>query len=64
MDADHPDDSDNVDKGPNDELKELGDTFDAMLDRLDAAFDAQRRRSFFKSAEQRFRSDQIEVLSQ
>ncbi len=30
-------------KGPNDELKELGDTFDSMLDRLDAAFEAQRR---------------------
>jgi signal transduction histidine kinase len=30
-------------KGPNDELKELGDTFDSMLDRLDATFDAQRR---------------------
>lgn len=29
--------------GPNDELKEFGDTFDAMLDRLNAAFDAQRR---------------------
>jgi signal transduction histidine kinase len=30
-------------KGPDDELKELGDTFDSVLDRLDAAFDAQRR---------------------
>lgn len=29
--------------GPTDELKELGDTFDAMLERLDAAFAAQRR---------------------
>jgi signal transduction histidine kinase len=29
--------------GPNDELKELADTFDRMLARLDAAFDAQRR---------------------
>ena len=29
--------------GPDDELKELADTFDAMLARLDAAFDAQRR---------------------
>jgi signal transduction histidine kinase len=29
--------------GPDDELKELGDTFDAMLARLDGAFDAQRR---------------------
>jgi signal transduction histidine kinase len=29
--------------GPDDELKELGDTFDAMLERLDAAFAAQRR---------------------
>lgn len=29
--------------GPPDELKELADTFDAMLGRLDAAFDGQRR---------------------
>ncbi len=29
--------------GPDDELKELADTFDSMLARLDAAFDAQRR---------------------
>jgi len=29
--------------GPADELKELGDTFDAMLERLDASFAAQRR---------------------
>ena len=29
-------------EGPNDELKELADTFDAMLDRLGAAFAAQR----------------------
>jgi signal transduction histidine kinase len=28
--------------GPDDELKELADTFDAMLDRLQAAFEAQR----------------------
>jgi signal transduction histidine kinase len=30
-------------QGPDDELKELADTFDRMLGRLDAAFDAQRR---------------------
>ncbi len=30
-------------EGPPDELKELADTFDAMLGRLDAAFDSQRR---------------------
>lgn len=29
--------------GPQDELKELADTFDAMLARLEAAFDSQRR---------------------
>ncbi len=29
--------------GPSDELKELADTFDAMLGRLEAAFDSQRR---------------------
>ncbi len=30
-------------EGPDDELKELADTFDGMLDRLAAAFDSQRR---------------------
>ena len=29
--------------GASDELKELADTFDGMLERLDAAFAAQRR---------------------
>lgn len=29
--------------GPRDEIKELADTFDAMLERLDRAFDGQRR---------------------
>ncbi|GAC1440960.1 MAG: HAMP domain-containing sensor histidine kinase [Mycobacteriales bacterium] len=29
--------------GPEDELKQLADTFDAMLDRLQSAFEAQRR---------------------
>ncbi|MFJ9948195.1 sensor histidine kinase [Kitasatospora sp. NPDC091207] len=29
--------------GPNDEVRELADTFDAMLDRLDRGFTAQRR---------------------
>jgi signal transduction histidine kinase len=30
-------------QGPDDELKDLADTFDAMLERLDRAFDSQRR---------------------
>ncbi|MEV7671095.1 ATP-binding protein [Streptomyces sp. NPDC088752] len=30
-------------RGPDDELKELGDTIDALLGRLEAAFDSQRR---------------------
>jgi signal transduction histidine kinase len=30
-------------QGPDDELKELADTFDRMLSRLDTAFDSQRR---------------------
>jgi signal transduction histidine kinase len=30
-------------KGPQDEIKDLADTFDRMLDRLGGAFDAQRR---------------------
>jgi len=30
-------------RGPQDEFKELADTFDAMLERLDRAFDSQRR---------------------
>lgn len=30
-------------RGPNDEIKELADTFDDMLDRLAASFDSQRR---------------------
>jgi signal transduction histidine kinase len=30
-------------RGPDDELKELGDTFDGLLSRLDAAFGAQQR---------------------
>jgi len=29
--------------GPNDEIKQLGNTFDGLLERLEAAFDAQRR---------------------
>ena len=40
--------------GPDDELKELADTFDAMLARLDAAFDSQRR--FVDSASHELRT--------
>jgi signal transduction histidine kinase len=29
--------------GPDDELKELGDKFDGLLERLDASFSAQRQ---------------------
>jgi len=29
--------------GPHDEMKDLADTFDAMLERLDRSFDGQRR---------------------
>src|SRR5262249_60735142 len=29
--------------GPQDEIKDLADTFDAMLERLDRSFDSQRR---------------------
>jgi signal transduction histidine kinase len=40
--------------GPDDELKELADTFDAMLARLDAAFGSQRR--FVASASHELRT--------
>jgi signal transduction histidine kinase len=40
--------------GPRDELKELADTFDAMLERLDRAFAAQRR--FVASASHELRT--------
>jgi signal transduction histidine kinase len=40
--------------GPPDELKELADTFDGMLARLDAAFDSQRR--FVASASHELRT--------
>lgn len=40
-------------QGPEDELKELADTIDAMLDRLQAAFEAQRRFSAEASHELR-----------
>jgi signal transduction histidine kinase len=40
--------------GPDDELRELGDTLDAMLDRLQAAVDAQRR--FVSNASHELRS--------
>ena len=40
--------------GPDDELKELGDTFDGLLSRLEAAFGAQRR--FVANASHELRS--------
>ena len=40
--------------GPGDELKDLGDTVDALLDRLQAAFDAQR--NFVASASHELRT--------
>jgi signal transduction histidine kinase len=40
--------------GPDDELKELGDTFDGLLERLDAAFRSQRR--FVANASHELRS--------
>jgi signal transduction histidine kinase len=40
--------------GPDDELRELAETFDAMLDRLEDAFDAQRR--FVANASHELRS--------
>ncbi|HEV2815581.1 MAG TPA: HAMP domain-containing sensor histidine kinase [Solirubrobacteraceae bacterium] len=40
--------------GPHDELRELGETFDAMLDRLQASLDAQRR--FVANASHELRS--------
>ena len=40
--------------GPNDEFKELADTFDAMLDRLDRSFDGQR--SFVANASHELRT--------
>jgi signal transduction histidine kinase len=40
--------------GPGDELKDLGDTIDALLDRLQAAFDAQRQ--FVASASHELRT--------
>ena len=40
--------------GPDDELKDLGDTIDALLDRLQAAFDAQR--NFVASASHELRT--------
>ncbi|GAB3440506.1 sensor histidine kinase [Actinophytocola sediminis] len=40
--------------GPDDELKDLGDTFDALLSRLDAAFDGQK--SFVANASHELRT--------
>jgi len=40
--------------GPGDELKDLGDTIDGLLDRLEAAFDAQR--NFVSSASHELRT--------
>lgn len=40
-------------RGPQDEIKDLADTFDQMLERLDRSFDGQRRFSAFASHELR-----------
>jgi signal transduction histidine kinase len=44
-------------KGPQDEMKDLGDTIDSLLERLETAFDAQRR--FVANASQRLGTDRV-----
>jgi signal transduction histidine kinase len=46
--------------GPHDEIKELADTFDVMLERLDQSFDGQRR--FISNASHELRTPSLSTV--